>query len=791
MSLRVPKSAGRVLFTLLLLLLNSCGLFSGQSQQPQAANVPTPSQGLYESAFQNIIAGFDGPVYQVLAVPGDPNSIYVTGGFNSYAHAGVTTPAWSLVKLSLDGTLNQSFTANSPFVGGNLINGIYLLQAQIGPDNNLYVYSSATLFGIGNNVLGSVIVRITPSGVWDQTFNTGIITSGTLNNLFSVAFSEDAKSLYLGGLLVDPITNQDVGILKFNLSTGALDTTFSAVGSIALAQLANNNTQAGVISIAPFGGMIYIAGGFTTSQGSGLARLSLVGSLDTSFPISLVPTSPPPTISTIPGDDTDLIFYYPYAYGNVPQPAYKMNASSGVVDPNFLLPFSGNGSLVSFVATSSSTYFVLGNYMGSLQLIKLNAEGGLDSSATPVSNVPNFGILSFVDGMVYVMGQFNDVGYYPANSVARFSPNLIFDTTFNVGSGINGPIAVMAQAPDSLGNQGALMAGNFNQYDGVSISEVALMRHNGSIEPNFNCPMTGEFQQIVSDPSGDGNFYISGSSLTYSTTKMSSIVRINSLGGLDSSFKIVAGTVPTTIAQVLPLNDGTNRILVAGTTVAPNSSNPVVLLKSNGQVDTSFVSPVVLTSKIYALALTDSGKKILIGGQTSNGGLLLKVDLFGNNDPNFVSTPSFPVSALAVIDPVAGTFYEGLSPFLTPGVLRTGTPHMVQRLIDNGTVDTSFAFAATLFEDIPLIKMASGNSGQLYATIAGLGAVDGIYRFNSDGSFDKSFSVAGAALNNGMVNTLFDPGDGTIWLGGNFNMFSNNVVNNIAVAKASDGSLPQ
>ncbi len=277
-------------------------------------------------------------------------------------------------------------------------------------------------------------------------------------------------------------------------------------------------------------------------------------------------------------------------------------------------------------------------------------------------------------------------------------------------------------------------------------------------------------------------------------------VKAAEAGGLDTSFDpgdgpsfALSPLVPTTIYSILPLSDG--RVFAAGSWDRWNGQvNPgIVLLHTNGAVDTSFSpNPTnALPAGVRAVALYP-GNQLVVSGQTriarvrfdgsddltfsninytaqqvwvqndgkilvsseQNGGFSLgRLDATGAWDTNFARGNRFFGGFVrhTLLQPDGRIVVFGKPTYEEGGQTRDFGPNRILRLNSDGSLDTSFVpnifptdlqeifqTAATLQPDgrILIGLGLASSSGMLYGSTSNR---SGLLRLNANGSVDTSF----------------------------------------------------
>ena len=158
------------------------------------------------------------------------------------------------------------------------------------------------------------------------------------------------------------------------------------------------------------------------------------------------------------------------------------NASGGSLTPNYQTVIVGE--FYSFNGTPCNC------------IARLNGNGTLDTTfdssvgigAVPGFNFPPEYIYTVVmDATVpqfscYIGGSFSSFNGVARGNIARLNANGSVDTTFNPGSGANGPVYAISQRLDGK----LMIGGSFTAYNGVAITNLARINPNGSLDTTFN-----------------------------------------------------------------------------------------------------------------------------------------------------------------------------------------------------------------------------------------------------------------------------------------------------------------
>lgn len=209
-------------------------------------------------------SGVNGTVWAMVQQP--DGRIVIAGDFTRYNNSS----ARYVARLNTDGTLDTTFNA-----GTNLNAAVYAVA--LDSNTNIILGGAFTLAGGpgGQNR----IVRLTPAGAVDPTFNT---VTGPNATVRALAIQPDGRIL-AGGEFTQVAGQADNYIVRFN-TNGALDTTFNAGSGTDGTVYDINYVLASTNSTS--GDSVYVGGSFTSFNGThrlGFARLYADGTVDTTF----------------------------------------------------------------------------------------------------------------------------------------------------------------------------------------------------------------------------------------------------------------------------------------------------------------------------------------------------------------------------------------------------------------------------------------------------------------------------------------------------------------------------
>ncbi len=285
----------------------------------------------------------------------------------------------------------------------------------------------------------------------------------------------------------------------------------------------------------------------------------------------------------------------------------------------------------------------------------------------------------------------------------------------------------------------------------------------------------------------DGKIIIGGVFTDYNGANRNRFARLNSNGSLDNTFEVGSGANAVILSSAIQ-PDG--KIIIGGdfTMYRLNAINRVARVKSDGSLDSNFITGAGANSIVRDLCLQPDGKIILVGSFTSYDGVgrnrIVRINSDGSLDVTFNPGSGANNNIFSVtIQPdgkilIAGAFtsYDG-----------TNINH-IARLNDDGTLDYTFN-PGTGSDDI-ISSLSLQTDGKIIVggdfTSYNDTLRNYIARLNTDGTLDNTFNP-GTGANNSIRTTVIQP-DGKILIGGDFTSYNGTGRNRIARLN-SDGNI--
>lgn len=578
----------------------------------------------------SVEGGFDGRVYRIVHVG---NALYVAGEFRSYREQSANRIA------KLDATTCQLDTTFGP-LNNNGFNGDVRALATNG--SALYVGGDFTTYrgAPANNVAKLDLT----TGALDTTFSP----SG--NNGFDAsvqAIVVTATDVYVGGHFNSyrGAFQSAMGLAHLDATTGALVATFGAAGAN------TNGFESGVHALALSGNALYAGGGFTQYKGvlasaNRIAKIDVTtGAIDTTFsPAGANANGFSNDVNTLELSGNALFVGGAFDnYRGVTGAAHriaKLDATSGALDTTFSPPgsngFAGNITSINVVGSSIIVGgSPLGGYRGSADLpgvAKVDiATGVLDPTFLEPSghDYAGFGVntglstVHVVGTTLWIGGNFRQLGGKSANGIARFSDaDGAFDRTFSpaAANGFNDEVYALAASGTAL-----YVGGDFTTYRGAAGSAYRLAKldpKTGALDTTFSPSGAGAngFDDAIMTLIVDGNsLYVGGEFSRYRGVTSSALC----IAKLDAT----SGAIDTTFSP--PGNNGFDEGVAVLTKVGNSiyaggwfenyrgtgSAKAIAKLDAaSGALDTTFSPPGDngFVGSVYAIA--PLGSSLYVGG---------------------------------------------------------------------------------------------------------------------------------------------------------------------------------
>ena len=240
-------------------------------------------------------------------------------------------------------------------------------------------------------------------------------------------------------------------------------------------------------------------------------------------------------------------------------------------------------------------------------------------------------------------------------------------------------------------------------------------------------------------------------------------------GSLDAGF---AGTGANGPVNVIVVQTNNNNLFVGGDFTQFNDQpfQHVVRLSQSGSIDNTFIPGSVLSNSVRALAVQSDGR-LLVGGLFTNAGnngqsYLVRMTTAGSIDTDFLSGLTGPNNFVdAIVLQTDGRMVIGGGFTSVNG----SNFSRVTRLESNGSLDAGFNPGTGANRDVHAVAVSGDGSilvGGDFNVFNGTGA-SGLVRLRPDGSVDSSFNT-GFGFDDSVRAIVVQPGDSKIIVAGYF-----------------------
>ncbi len=454
------------------------------------------SDGSVDTAFDMSKGG----VVKALAPTRDGSGdLYVGGNFTSIN--GVETIG--LARLNSDGSVDTTFDMSKKGV----VNALSPTSAGSGD-----ILVGGDFFSI-NGVISRCLARFISSGVYDSDFY--FESGGVSARIFALTPAKDGSGdLYVGGEFTSINGVETIGLARLN-SDGSVDTAFDMSKGGYVKALAPTRDGSGDLYV---GGKFTSINGVETIN---LARLNSDGSVDTTFDMSkrgyvkaLAPASDGSGDIYVGG-------YLESINGIKAICIAKLNSDSSVDTAFYNNTGDAGGCSVATLAPAtdgSGDLYVGGHFYAAggsyvyKHLARLDSDGGNDSAF-----VARFEFRTFVNAIVpatdgsgglYVAGDFCCLNDSVQHYLARLNSDGTADTTYKprISSSIN----AIALATDGSGD--LYVGGKFTRINGVDTYGLARLNSDGTLDTAFDMSTgtNGPVSVLAPADDGSGDLYVGG-----------------------------------------------------------------------------------------------------------------------------------------------------------------------------------------------------------------------------------------------------------------------------------------
>jgi uncharacterized delta-60 repeat protein len=475
------------------------------------------ADGSLDTTF-NIGTAFNEEIHAMVLLP--DGKIIVGGEFTDYN--GIA--ANRITRLNTDGTMDSGFLS-----GTGLNNGVvYAIKIDI--FGNIMAGGSFT--DLYNGVGVNRLLLLNPDGTIKTDFDTGAGPGSA--SVYSLENSAEG-AWYIGGSF-SVFDSQNQGKLAKIDVNGIHDISYLSAG------VGFDNSVLKIVPLPDNKTMIF--GNFSKFNGipsSKIARILPNGDLDHTFNSAM--TGANNTIKTAARQpDGKIIIAGSFtSYNHTICNRIARIFPDGSLDNRFISGNGFNGQVFSVAIQSDQKILVAGNftkYNGITygRIVRLMADGTIDGSFNTATGAN--GIIDVIivqpDGKIILGGRFdtfNGMGY---SRLIRLNADGSIDTSFSIGIGFDKNVYALDLQSDGK----IIVGGSFLNYNGASKKRILRLNSDGTLDVTFNSGTgfsNGDVRSILVQP--DDRILIGGTfSGNYNGNASLRLLRLSSDGVFDSSF---------------------------------------------------------------------------------------------------------------------------------------------------------------------------------------------------------------------------------------------------------------
>lgn len=283
---------------------------------------------------------------------------------------------------------------------------------------------------------------------------------------------------------------------------------------------------------------------------------------------------------------------------------YSFAQQAGAIDPTFIVGTGCGGNTVNAISSQPDGKVIIGGnfglYNGTLinKIARIKTDGKLDLTfniGTGFKKDVVYCLAIQPDGKIIAGGNFTIFNNDSAKYVVRINPNGTRDATFSTGSifdkfGGDVTINCIGIQPDGK----IIVGGHFGSNIGSNLVKNCLIRLNadGSLDTSFNAtPYRGFYTSAYVNSihlQNDGKILVGGNLTSYNTKPIDNIIRLNSNGTQDTSFK-QRGTGVNGKVRVIKVRPN-GKIILGGDFNKVNDvyNFGITQLNADGSIDTMY-----------------------------------------------------------------------------------------------------------------------------------------------------------------------------------------------------------
>jgi uncharacterized delta-60 repeat protein len=653
------------------------GRFSRLNGSPASSLSRLTSTGAVDVAFQQNVGATAG-IYEIgLTATG---KVLASSGGGNVTAGGLTRSG--LLRLNADGSGDATFNPGTGPAGSP----VYLDEFLSLPSGQTIVVGTFDTF---NGTTVNNIVRLTPTGAVDATFNTGTGAAGTSYTEVNTVVALPNGKFLIAGSFTSFNGNLCNGLARLN-ADGSFDSSFST-GLGADSYIINVLVQPdGKILLT---GSVYVG---TATSGQGLVRLTSTGALDTGF-------TPPAfadfDVYSFSGSsiqlqpDGKILLFSNQGVANAGVGRLARLNADGTVDATFQVGTGPSNTPAAITLLANGKLLVAGSFvnfnsLGDRPLVEVTSTGALDLTFQPTPQIAGniLAVVRQADGKLVAGGTFSEINGQPMRRLARFNATGTLDASF-ASQSLDNSVTDLALQPD-----GRLLAAGPNF--------LKRYQTTGALDNTLTANFTSSNVKLLLQP--DGRILVGSTSLYINNTGSTAgfistgFMRLLADGSIDNSFAPNGTGANRFVGFTAMTLQPNGKILVAGRFMAGASTvaiRTVMRLESTGALDASFAGAEFTGSfpSINSLAVQSDGK-VLAGGVFTGYGSAVRNDVARLNADGTLDTGFVPPVINGTVNKL---LLQPNNRILVAGSISSPSlPSYLARLLPTGAADVTYGYTA-------------------------------------------------------------------------------------------------
>lgn len=222
-----------------------------------------------------------------------------------------------------------------------------------------------------------------------------------------------------------------------------------------------------------------------------------------------------------------------------------------------------------------------------LQMVRVNADGSMDSTFhyNKVNRQSAAGANGTIldatmqdDGKLILAGSFTSFNGINANRIVRLNLDGSVDQSFSAGTGANGDIYSIRY--NSVTNK-LIVSGSFTSYNGKSLSGVALLNSNGSVDAAFTTSQVSGGIVTFAGQLNNGKILVAGSFNKYGDYLRQGFMILEANGQLATGYNNTGGFQGRVYDMVETPGTNSTKVILVGNISRFNSILPKNILRLN------------------------------------------------------------------------------------------------------------------------------------------------------------------------------------------------------------------